>query len=249
MQFIDTHIHLQDFKSNCATDIINTAQQSGVASMVCVSSFPEDWKRVAALALSFPDYIIPAFGLHPWYLEKATVDWETLLVEYLQRFPQALVGECGFDRLKNPAYEIQAEIFSCQIELSKQYNRPLIVHAVRADAWLENFWEKLPPKFVFHSFTGSRELLNKITINNGYVGFNYSVLRSRHKENVLKSVPLERILLETDGPYQGPQRGKEVSSSSLPELARQIAHVRSCSTETLVKQIYSNSLEFINFGK
>ena len=78
------------------------------------------------------------------------------------------------------------------------------MHAVRADAWLEGFWAKLPPKFVFHSFSGSREQLNKIMIHGGYAGFSYSVLRSRHRENVLKSVPAERMLLETDGPYQGP---------------------------------------------
>ena len=234
MQFIDTHIHLQDFKSNCATDIVGAARRAGVAGMVCVSSYPEDWERAAALALSFPGYVVPAFGLHPWYLEKA----ETLLSEYLQRFPQALLGECGLDRLKNSAYEPQAEVFACQIELAVKYGRPLIVHAVRADAWLEGFWAKLPPKFVFHSFSGSREQLNKIMSRGGYVGFNYSVLRSRHRENVLKSVPAERMLLETDGPYQGPLRGEEVASSALPELTRRIAAVRGCAPEMLAGQVY-----------
>ena len=70
MQFIDTHIHLQDFKSNCATDIVGAARKAGVAGMVCVSSYPEDWERAAALALSFPGYVVPAFGLHPGIWKK-----------------------------------------------------------------------------------------------------------------------------------------------------------------------------------
>lgn len=172
-----------------------------------------------------------------------------MLSEYLQRFPQALLGECGFDRLKNSAYEPQAEVFARQIELAVKYGRPLIVHAVRADAWLEGFWAKLPPKFVFHSFSGSREQLNKIMIRGGYAGFGYSVLRSRHRENVLKSVPAERMLLETDGPYQGPLPNEEVASSALPELARRIAAVRGCAPETLAVQVYRNALEFMGIGK
>lgn len=86
-------------------------------------------------------------------------------------------------------------------------------------------------------------------IHGGYAGFSYSVLRSRHRENVLKSVPAERMLLETDGPYQGPLPNEEVASSALPELARRIAAVRGCAPETLARQVYRNALEFMGIGK
>ena len=63
MQFIDTHIHLQDYKQKCATDIIEEMSKFGVQKLLCVSATEEDWEKVAILAQNNPQKIIPAFGL------------------------------------------------------------------------------------------------------------------------------------------------------------------------------------------
>lgn len=249
MQFIDTHIHLQDFKSRCATDIITKSQNAGVTRIVCVSSFEKDWALTASLAEKFPDFVIPAFGLHPWYAAEAHFGWEVRLQKYLQNFPSALVGECGLDRLRNPEPTIQTSVFETQINLAKEFRRPLIVHAVKAAEWLENFWNILPEKLVFHSFTGPKELLRKIIQADGFVGFNFSVLRSRNMAEILNWVPSQKILLETDGPYQGPEKGQEVSAADLPQLLARIAAERGDNPWELAAKIYKNSMEFIKIGK
>lgn len=249
MQFIDTHIHLQDFKSRCATDIIKAAAEVGVTQIVCASVVEEDWQKIAALAEEFSEIIIPAFGLHPWHVNNTKLGWEKRLEEYLLKYPHALIGETGLDRFRDENYEPQNQFFKTHIELAHKYQRPLLIHAVKVQDWLEAYWNILPPKFVFHSYMGRRELLKKIIAIGGYVSFSYSILRSRDKDEVLNAVPTDRLLLETDGPYQGPICGQEVDSSSLPELAKQIAEIRKENLELFAKNVYHNSREFIKVGK
>lgn len=86
--------------------------------------------------------------------------------------------------------------------------------------------------------------MKKIIKQGGYVGFNFSILKNPARQEVLQSVPADRILLETDGPYQGPVHGQEVYPENLPELAAEIAALRGEDTEDLVQKIYENSLEF-----
>lgn len=249
MQFMDTHIHLQDFKTKNATDIVKTALAAGVGRLVCVSAAEDDWGKAAAFAEQFPDIVTPAFGLHPWYARTAIPGWEQRLAGYLQQYPQALIGEAGLDRFRDKEAEPQNAVFRKQLELAKEYNRPLLIHAVRAQNWLDEYWKLLPAKFVFHSFNGRRELLDKILKAGGYVSLSPSVLRNPHKEEIVPLIPLERLLLETDGPAQSLNRGSEGTPRELPVLAAEIAALRDEKAEYLAARVYQNSMEFINAGK
>lgn len=249
MQFMDTHIHLQDFKTKNATDIVKTALAAGVGRLVCVSAAEDDWGKAAAFAEQFPDIVTPAFGLHPWYARTAIPGWEQRLAGYLQQYPQALIGEAGLDRFRDKEAEPQNAVFRKQLELAKEYNRSLLIHAVRAQNWLDEYWKLLPAKFVFHSFNGRRELLDKILKAGGYVSLSPSVLRNPHKEEIVPLIPLERLLLETDGPAQSLNRGSEGTPRELPVLAAEIAALRGEKAEYLAARVYQNSMEFINAGK
>lgn len=242
MHFIDTHIHLQDYKENCATDIIRAAAAAGVRKFFCVSAVEKDWERVAALYERFSETVVPAFGIHPWYASEVTANWETRLQKYLETYPVALVGECGLDRLRSPEFEPQSSVFDCQISLAKDYKRPLLIHAVKAQDWLEAYWQKLPQPFVFHSYNGKAELLKKIVAYSGYVAFNNSVLCNKALPQLLELLPREQILLESDGPYQ-------FSPTDIPLLNQKLAELLQISAEALSTQIYHNSMEFINAGK
>lgn len=245
MQFIDTHIHLQDYKQKCATDIIEEMSKFGVQKLLCVSATEEDWEKVAILAQTKSPKVVPAFGLHPWYLEKRSTNWLSTLEDMLQQFPQALVGECGLDKLKNPEKEPQREVFIKHIELAQKFRRPLLIHAVKSFLWLEELWEKMPQKFVLHSFGGSAEQA-KIALKYGaYFSFSGGLLKSKKVLSALKIIPNDKILLETDGPYQSLVKGKESGIDDLPQILKAIAEEKKEDMKKLGEQIYQNSLEFI----
>lgn len=245
MHFIDTHLHLQDYKQKCATDIITSFSSLGGEKLICVAAIEEDWGKIDMLSLQFPKVIIPAFGLHPWYVDKMQPDWEKRLAILLKRYPHALIGETGLDRLHNKESELQNVVFQKQVELAKTFRRPLIIHAVKAQDWLQGYWKELPAKFVFHSYNGRVEMLSKILQSGGYVSFSASILKNRDFVEVVKTVPVDKLLVETDGPYQSPVLGEEVEPSFIPELVTQIAQARGESFQQLATQIYQNSEEFI----
>ena len=243
MNFSDMHIHLQDYKINCATDIINAAVEIGVNRFVCAATSEKDWQAVKDFALN--KRIIPAFGIHPWYVGTVQPDWEQKLKKILEQNPQALVGECGLDGLK-PDFELQKEVFEVHRRLAKELNRPLIVHAVKAVEALNCFLPDMPPRFMIHSFNGRSEHLRPIVQNGGYVSFSASILKNREGQKIVQIMPANKMLIETDGPYQGPIRGEEQTPMFLPELLAQIAKWRNQDKEELSAQIEANAKEFID---
>lgn len=238
MRFVDTHIHLQDFDIP-AEEVICLLRQNGVDKCICISATEDDWKKVGALAQKFPQTVVPAFAIHPWYAHSAKSGWRSRLEQKLKDFPQALIGECGLDLLKGEEPSQQQKVFEEHIALAKQYHLPLLLHMVKAWDLLNDYWNKLPQPFVFHSFNGSVEMLRQIIKHGGYVAVNDKILRTKHAEEVIKNVPELRLLLETDAPYQS-------KISDLPRLCENIALIRAERVEETAENVYYNSLRIIN---
>ena len=223
MNFTDMHIHLQDYKANCATDIIENARAAGVGRMVCAATAESDWPAVAALAEKYPHTVVPAFGVHPWYAGETAAGWEHRLHKRLLSAPEALVGESGLDGL-------------------------LVIHAVKAVAALSAFLPQMPERFMIHSFNGRTEHLRPILNAGGYVSFSASILKNRDAGEIVRLVPEDRLLIETDGPYQGPEKGREQTPLFLPVLLAQLARWRREDAEKLAAAAEANAKEFI-YGK
>ena len=246
MYFIDTHIHLQAYNAKTAPQIISEAAACQVQKLVCAAVTEADWLLVGNLAEKYPQTVIPAFGIHPWYLEKLSNGWQERLAEMLTRFPQALIGETGLDRSRNSDPEPQGEVFRAHLELAEQFDRPLLIHAVKAWEWLEAFWPLLRKRrFVIHSFNARREQLDKIIKVGGYISFSNSVLRNRDFAALAAAVPAEKLLFETDGPFQGAE-GKDSHPCQIAALCAEVAAARSETAAGLAAQVYMNSLRFID---
>lgn len=239
MVYFDTHIHLQDFKK---TEILSMLENAKIRKCICVSAKQSDWEKVANLYEKYADIIIPSFGLHPWYANAVQSGWQNELEFYLSKYPSSLVGECGFDRLKAVDYATQKDVFLSQINLARKYNKGLIIHAVKADEWLNDVWKLLPSKFVFHSFNARTNLLKKVLNNGGYVAFNKKVLKNKQINDFVLALDINRLLLETDAPYQSQVEDLDAFIESLSVICNE-------KLEVLIKRLYANATEFVENGK
>lgn len=222
----DAHNHLQDDRFAGAQEaLMATAAGAGVVRMVVNGSAEEDWPRVADLARRFPA-VIPAFGCHPWYLRQRSPEWLAELKSWLERTPDAVVGEIGLDRwmIENPdrwrAYlsagsevpdppslEEQEDAFCRQLRLAAEQNVSVSIHCLRAFGRLLELLESHPRPargFLLHSYGGPAELVPAFVRLGAYFGFPGAFIHERkmRQRQTFRVVPPERLLMETDAPDQ-----------------------------------------------
>ncbi|MGJ8696342.1 MAG: TatD family hydrolase [Verrucomicrobiaceae bacterium] len=249
---IDAHNHLQDprFAGQQET-LIKEMKAAGIAACVVNGTGEHDWPAVAQLAENHPGFIIPSFGLHPWKVGSHSPDWLSTLRDYLSRFPNAAVGECGLDRwIKNPD-PAQREVFETQLELARDLNRPCTIHCLKAWGALLDTLHSLTslPPFLLHSFGGSAEVAAQLTGLGAYFSISGYFLHDRKKAQlqIFNTIPPERILLETDAPDMLPP-SRAISHplpelnhpANLPSICREVAK----STKLPVDQCIENTKSF-----
>lgn len=239
MIYADTHIHLQDYNPADVKNVVTNANKNNVCEFVNASSHPTDWQKVLDITAEFIG-IIPAIGIHPWYIVETTADWAERLENLLQQNSKLWLGECGIDRLKNPNTDKQLAILQTEIALAQKYQRPLVIHAVKADEILRPLLSTLPAKTIFHSFTGSAEWGTELQKHGFYLGLNFSILRKKNYENLLRRLNIQQLLLETDGPYQSGHKNLPSLPQNLPLLAEKISAVFNLTTKDFSEIIAAN---------
>jgi TatD DNase family protein len=210
---IDTHVHLDDSRYlNDLDQVIQRAKDAGVFGALIPGADPKDLPRAVEICENYED-IYFAVGVHPYHAE----DFD---VEYLKSFashPKCIaVGECGLDYFRLPKDEIekdrekrvQKEIFKAHIELAKELNKPLIVHIREASADSKEILIDNKADIVggvLHCYNAS-DILLELDSYGFYFGIGGVITFKNAKKlvEILPKIPLEKILLETDGPYLTP---------------------------------------------
>lgn len=153
---------------------------------------------------------IKAFGLHPQSAGQIYVKENADFLESLLKKERVLIGEMGFDyfseQYKNHKAE-QEEMFNIQLELAEQYKVPVIIHCRKANEKLFEYSKRLKnlPGVLFHSFMGTYSEVDSLLKKdiNGYFSFGKQLLNNNKKViECTKNLPLEKLLMETDAPYQ-----------------------------------------------
>lgn len=201
---IDAHVHLQEpALLDRMDEVMRVCVGEGIGLMICNGTRPEDWPDVAAIASRHPE-VVPAYAVHPWYVAEAGEAWETELRDFLKRHASA-VGECGIDRWIEPRNEaLQEAVFRRHLSIASELDRPIMVHCLRAWGWLLEILqsEKLPAAMLIHSYGGSAEMVAPLAKMNAYFSFSGAIFEPKRQKlrDAVKTIPLDRLLVETDAP-------------------------------------------------
>jgi TatD DNase family protein len=141
-------------------------------------------------------------GIHPWHLDSGTME---RLIEKVQSVAEApsliAIGEAGFDKLRGPEIEIQTRAFEAQVLISEEVRKPLFIHCVRAWDELLPAHKRLRPKmpWMVHGFRGNKVLANQLLSKGMYLSFWFDFIIRPESSEIVRSLPKDRIFLETDG--------------------------------------------------
>ena len=233
----DTHAHMNDraFDTDRKT-LLQSLPGQGVGLLMNPGCNLEDSRLSVALAEKYP-FVYGAVGSHPDSADEVN---EAVIEEYrkLCRNPKIkAIGEIGLDyHYEDIPREIQKKAFIMQLELAKELNLPVIVHERDAHedgmAIIRDFPEVTG---VFHCYSGSAEMARQLVDLGWYIGFTgvLTFKNARKAVETAQSIPLERIVLETDCPYMAPEpfRGKRNHPGYLYRMAEKLAEIRGLSVE------------------
>lgn len=240
MNFYDAHFHLTESSQFIAI------QEIRLFGATCAHS-PQEYKRQKELISSAntESRIIPCFGIHP---QNPVIEYAQFLQTLLEQNEINAIGESGFDffteEYKSKRKE-QTECFKIQAELAASFNKPLIIHDRKALDVLFEYKKLLSkiPSVIFHSFAfGKKEadsLLDKGI--NAYFSFGKPLLNGAKKAiECVKELPLDKILFETDAPFQTLKGEKFTSPIEIENVYKKACEIRGIELENLLIKIEEN---------
>lgn len=247
----DTHSHYDDEKFNPdREELLKGLQGQGVSFVVSCGCDLQSTEFNKELADKY-DFLYFAAGFHPENLEGVTDSDIDKIEEIAKNEKCVAIGEIGLDYYwMSSSKDIQKEYFTKQIELAKKLDLPIIVHDRDAHGDTLDILKATKPKGVVHCFSGSKEMAKEIIKLGMYIGLNgvATFKNARKSLEVVKEIPIERLVLETDCPYLAPEphRGKRNDSSYIPFIAERIGEELSLSAQEVLDITSENAKRLYN---
>lgn len=270
MGLFDVHAHLTDPRLAAReADVLANARAAGLTTIVANGLNPGDNARVAAVAARSDGLVRPAFGLYP--VDAVLPEMLALGVPYERHdlgppatadeaiawvadhvHDAVAVGEIGLDRhwVPEALWARQEEVFRALVRLAIAADKPIIVHSRKAEArMLEVLVEERAPRVDWHCFGGKVKLGLRIAGQPGhYLSIPANARKSESFTKLLRELPRDRVLLETDCPYLGPERGALNEPANVAGTAAYAAELWGWPPERAADQLSANFEALFGFA-
>ena len=258
MKIFDSHSHYTDKRfsqeiAGGADVLLGELFSSGVEKIINVSTTTQNSVEVIEQSARYIG-MYPAVGVHPSDIDKESsltdaIDKLTAMLERKIEHKIVAIGEIGLDYYWEPYDKAaQAAFFEAQLILARQYDLPVIIHDREAHGDVFETILKYPDVHgVFHSYSGSAEMARELVRRGWYISFS-GVITFKNAErvrSVAQSVPIDRLLLETDCPYLAPvpHRGKINRSDYIAYSSESLGALHGMTALQMQEQTYKNAIE------
>ncbi len=242
---IDTHTHLcDDVFAGDLNAVLGRAGKKGIVSIIAVSETIEDARKNIDLAKKYP-IIKAAAGIYPKYADLKIDD----MFQFISIHRESLlaIGEVGLDfwlAKEEKERTMQRAVFQNFIDLSRECDLPLNIHSRSAGRHaIEMLRQSEAKRVQLHAFDGKWSTAMKGVDAGYYFSIPPSIVRSRQKQKLVKSLPLENILLETDSPVLGADPEKRNEPANIYLAAHAIADIKKIPVEKVTAAAYKNTLK------
>ncbi|MEF3081272.1 TatD family hydrolase [Luteimonas sp. SMYT11W] len=245
---VDSHCHLDAPEFDHDRDaVVTRARQAGIAHQVVPATHAEAWPKLREVCAAAPG-LHATYGLHPTFLSHHRPGHLDALADWVDRERPVAIGECGLDHfVAGLDADAQLHYFEGQLRLAHARDLPVIVHARRAVEETIGLLRRFDGlRGVVHSFSGSPEQAAQLWKIGFLIGLGGPLTYDRAKRlhRVVKDMPLEQLLLETDAPDQpdAEHRGQRNEPSRLTRIRDVVAQLRGIPPDEVAAQTSRNAL-------
>lgn len=252
MKLVDSHSHLflEEFKDDLP-QVVERAKEAGISHIFMPNIDSSTIAPLRQACTAYSGYCFPMMGLHPTSVDDGYREELEAIRQELQRPGYVAIGEIGMDLYWDRTYmKQQQDAFSTQVEWALQADLPVVVHC--RDAFEETMalllpYQDKPLRGIFHSFTGTDDEAERILhmLPGFCIGINgIATFKKSSLPQVIPSIPLQRIVLETDSPYLAPVpfRGRRNESAFLPHTLQKVAEAYGLPAEEVADATSANAL-------
>ena len=242
-----THLYLKEFRKDLDL-LIEDAKQKNIKKFLLPNIDLNTIDDVISLCNKYPHSCYPMIGLHPCSVKKNYLTVLKSMEEKIKSAKFIAIGEIGIDLHWDKSFLSEQKMaFEIQLKWAKEHQLPVVIHCRNS---FNEIYEVLKNeadenlKGVFHCFGGDLTEANKILDLNFLLGIGgILTFKNSDLESVIKNVPIEKILIETDAPYLAPSpfRGKRNEPQYLSIIASKLCEIKKISMEELTKQLYKNT--------
>ena len=250
LRLVDAHCHLEDEAFDEDREaVIERALRAGVIAMLTSSLDYEDALKANEIAKAHRGHVFLCIGFDPTIEDEAEMEAVMEFAEELARRGEVVaIGEVGLDFYRHRSkalMERQRERFKAWIRLADELGLPLVVHSRSAGKYaIQILLEEGYGRVLMHAFDGRVGWALKGVREGGfYFSIPTSVVRSQQKRKLARAVPLENLMVETDSPVLGPERGVRNEPANLPLAVRAIAELKGLSVEEVAEATFENAVK------